>query len=326
MPGTVGIADEPAENFTCRNPAPLVSDIFQADSMGKPRVFISHVHGDEAFANPLETIIRKALLGGVEIFNTSNRTSLEAGDPWRDKIIVSLRDSASVLVLASPDSVASPWVNFEAGGAWVAGTRVVPCCIRGMTPTSLPAPLSHLQALNPSDPEHLRLLIKQLADSAGLDFPADHDYETNAASLRVSSDSTAPSPESEKFREWFLRCERRPAKYNGQSASGKFRVSSLKATHTQQTEQFKQERLKPGDSLTCQLTVDGDGSISSYHCFARGDVADVLESTPDKQVLSGEIRCLGQMKVYETDFVMLDEDRGISYPTAWLILSAQQAK
>lgn len=293
--------------------------------MAKASVFISHIHGDETVANTLEAIIRKALLGGVEIFNASNRKSLEAGDPWRDKIIASLRDSASVLVLASPDSVASPWVNFEAGGAWIAGTRVIPCCIKGMNPASLPAPLSHLQALNASDPDHLRLLIKQLADLAGLDFPADHDYQTSARTLSDSFDSTTSSSENADFREWFARCERRPAKYCGQSASGHFRIEHLKATHPQQTEQFPQEGLKPGDSLTCWLTVDGEQSTSSFHCFARGNVADTLESAAEKTLLQGEVKCLGQIKVYESDFVMFDEDRGVSYPTAWLIVRAQEA-
>jgi hypothetical protein len=38
--------------------------------MSKPIVFISHVHTEEACANALEQIVRKALLGGLDIFNS----------------------------------------------------------------------------------------------------------------------------------------------------------------------------------------------------------------------------------------------------------------
>ena len=91
--------------------------------MGKPVVFISHIHEDEQCANALEQALKKALLGALEVFNSSNRRSIAAGGPWRDRIIDTLKRSATVLVLASPDSVASPWVNFETGGAWVARSR-----------------------------------------------------------------------------------------------------------------------------------------------------------------------------------------------------------
>jgi|HubBroStandDraft_6_1064221.scaffolds.fasta_scaffold378054_2 hypothetical protein len=87
----------------------------------KPTVFISHIHSDEATANTIDTELRSALLGAVNVFNSSNRRSLEPGDPFRDKIIETLKNSECTLVVASPDSVSSPWVNFEAGGAWVSG-------------------------------------------------------------------------------------------------------------------------------------------------------------------------------------------------------------
>jgi hypothetical protein len=95
----------------------------------KPTVFISHIHNDEAIANAIEVVLRNALLGAVNVFNSSNRRSLEPGDPFRDKIVETLKNSECTLVVASPDSVSSPWVNFEAGGAWVSGRRVIPCCV-----------------------------------------------------------------------------------------------------------------------------------------------------------------------------------------------------
>jgi hypothetical protein len=57
----------------------------------KPTVFISHIHNDEATANAIDVELRSALLGAVNVFNSSNRRSLEPGDPFRDKIVETLK-------------------------------------------------------------------------------------------------------------------------------------------------------------------------------------------------------------------------------------------
>jgi hypothetical protein len=136
----------------------------------KPGVFISHVHEDQRVALALETFVRSALLGGVNVFNASNRRSIGPGDPWRDVIIEHLRNCKTTLVLASPDSVTRPWINFESGGAWVVGNRVIPCCI-GVDPSALPPPLVHLQAVRLSSELGLKDLIIHLASLCGLDEP-----------------------------------------------------------------------------------------------------------------------------------------------------------
>jgi len=70
----------------------------------KQTVFVSHIHGEEHTANTVEAVLRKALLGAIDIFNSSNRRSISPGDPWRDRIINTLQKSTCVLVLASPNS------------------------------------------------------------------------------------------------------------------------------------------------------------------------------------------------------------------------------
>jgi hypothetical protein len=149
----------------------------------KPKVFISHIHNEEHTANTVEAVLRKALLGAIDIFNSSNRQSIIPGDPWRDKIVETLQKSTCVLVLASPNSVSSPWVNFEAGGAWVAGTRVIPCCAGGMKPSSLPAPWGHLHGISLDSADGLSSLVRQLAELSGLDFPSDFDFSSAAKSI-----------------------------------------------------------------------------------------------------------------------------------------------
>ena len=114
----------------------------------KPVVFISHIHDEAAVAKWLKDSISKLLLGAVDFFVSSDRTAIIGGDRWLNKIEDALRESPVVLVLCSERSVLRPWVNFEAGGAWVAGKRVVPICHAGMEPSRLPEPLKSLQAYN----------------------------------------------------------------------------------------------------------------------------------------------------------------------------------
>lgn len=293
--------------------------------MKKPVVFISHIHEDEACANALEQVLRKALLGALEIFNSSNRRSISAGDPWRDRIIETLKRSATVLVLASPDSVSSPWVNFEAGGAWVAGTRLIPSCIKGMKPESLPAPLGHLQAVSLDSPEGLRLLINRLSETAGLDKPVDFDFDQAAQMIVASWTTKAAEVDNTAFLAWYAKVNCRPEKYKGETAIGFFRITHLSATDRQETSQFRGEGMKPGDTISFWLELEGPGSVWTAHCFATGPVADFLEGVNETTLLRGTVKAIGQMKVYETVFDFGDEERGISYPTAWRVIDAARA-
>jgi hypothetical protein len=292
----------------------------------KPTVFISHIHGEEHTANAVEAVLRKALLGAIEIFNSSNRRSISPGDPWRDRIVDTLQKSTCVLVLASPNSVSSPWVNFEAGGAWVSGTRVIPCCTGGMKPSSLPTPLSHLQGLSLDSVDGISSLVRQLAEISGLDFPSDFDFSYAAKSITDTWGSPASTLNNDILITWIQRAERRPTKHVNTEASGYFRVSQLDATDPQETKQFPRAGLRPGDSIRCRLEIEGEPNKTRYECFAHGEVADQLEEFPEGALLSGSLFCLGQMKVFTTDMVMdFDEDRGVEYPVAWLIKSVKRA-
>ena len=114
----------------------------------KPVVFTSHIHDEADEAKWLKDSISRLLLGGIEFFVSSDKTAIIGGDRWLNKIEEALKKSAVVLVLCSEKSVLRPWINFEAGGAWIAGKRVVPICHEGMIPSHLPEPLKSLQAYN----------------------------------------------------------------------------------------------------------------------------------------------------------------------------------
>lgn len=292
----------------------------------KPTVFISHIHGEEYTANTVEAVLRKALLGAIDIFNSSNRRSISPGDPWRDRIVSTLQSSTCVLVLASPNSVSSPWVNFEAGGAWVSGTRVIPCCTGGMKPSSLPTPLNHLHGVSLDTSDGLSSLVRQLAELAGLDYPSDFDFTGAAKTIAETWIPSTSRVTNNELISWINRAERRPQKYANTEAGGFFRVSNLQATDPTETKQFPQVGLRPGDSVRCRLNIEGEPNKNRFHCFAPGDVVDQLEEWPEGVLLNGTLVCLGQMKVFTTDMVLdFDEDRGVEYPVAWLIKFAKRA-
>ncbi len=139
----------------------------------------------------LKDSISKLLLGGVKFFVSSDRTAIIGGNRWLNKIEDALREAQVLLVLCSARSVLRPWVNFEAGGAWVVGKRVVPLCHAGMEPSSLPEPLKSLQAYNLLHGPDFRDLVALLAKEAGLNMP-DFDPVTVLADFPRMVPETVP--------------------------------------------------------------------------------------------------------------------------------------
>jgi len=168
-------------------------------AMAKPLIFISHMHAHEEFVNALQEQLDDALAGGVRFFNSSDHTSLRPGDPWSDRLNRALRETKVVLVVASPKSVTSSWVNFEGGGGWIAGARVVPCCVAGMTPEMLPSPLNSLQALDLRTRRGVEDLVHVIADTADLRYPAAARLGSMVAALaeadRAIQDISSPTAE-----------------------------------------------------------------------------------------------------------------------------------
>lgn len=286
--------------------------------MTKPLVFISHIHEDRRIATALEATIVEALLGGVDVFNAFDRESLVIGDPWREVIIDRLKSCRALLVIATPESVASPWVNFESGGAWLAGNRVIPCCVKGMTPASLPAPLRDLQAINLAAPDDLKNLIEYLASLAGLNSPPAFDYAKALSTIEESWLASIAKRSNEDFVEWIGKTVVRPRRHLGETKSGIVRLKRLEDVSPYDASQLSKEGLVAGDSVRCWLEPVGfDRTL--YYCFANNTIADLMSDAPQDAELMVTLKCLGQIKIYESDFVLMDEDRGISYPPAFLI-------
>ena len=92
------------------------------------KVFISHVSKDRALAKYLADELNQ---GGFEVWRAEEQ--ILPGENWALKIGHALEESDAMVVLVSPDSVASPSVrneiNYALGASNYAG-RVIPVVVR----------------------------------------------------------------------------------------------------------------------------------------------------------------------------------------------------
>lgn len=268
--------------------------------MKKPIAFISHIHEDAAIAARLESVLREALLGGVDFFNSSNRQSIRAGDPWRDLVIEKLRECVAVLVVATPESVGRPWINFESGGAWVHGRAVIPCCVAGMTPESLPVPLSHLHALNIGAADDLRQLTRELAAFAELAAPTHINYEDIAAELNAIGTRTLVNVASAEFISWIGKAQLQPSRFAGNAECGVAHAEYIEPVD-QETVEYAlpheyRKNITAGSSIRFSARIATPDYNVLSHCFASNSSADTLVDGASNTAYRMRFTCMGVLR------------------------------
>lgn len=139
--------------------------------MHKPVVFISHITEEREVAGALKDLIDGSFLGMIEVFLSSDPSSIQVGQRWLDSITHALKACDVEIIIASPHSMYRPWINFEAGAGWVRDIPVIPLCHSGMTPTKLPYPMRALQATTATDAAQLKLIFPVLAKAIGCELP-----------------------------------------------------------------------------------------------------------------------------------------------------------
>lgn len=111
-------------------------------------MFISFIHEEEKIAKAVQTFLKDKFENKQNIFLSADKWRVFAGDLWLDRIRHELVSARVVVLLLSNKSVVRPWVNFEAGAAWLANKSVIPVCFGDMSKEKLPKPYSGIQALN----------------------------------------------------------------------------------------------------------------------------------------------------------------------------------
>jgi hypothetical protein len=120
------------------------------------RLFESFVHEDEKVALAVQGLLETELDLREEVFLASDKSQIYAGDLWLQKIKEALSVAEIVILMLSRRSVARPWVNFEAGAAWLADKKIIPVCYGNLPKDTLPHPYSATQAVNlPSEAYYL---------------------------------------------------------------------------------------------------------------------------------------------------------------------------
>jgi hypothetical protein len=130
------------------------------------RVFVSFVHEDQAIAKAVQGVITGFI--GLDVFLSTDQAQVFAGDNWLQKIQQSLREAEIVILMLSKRSVRRPWVNFEAGAAWLTNKPIIPCCYGNMLKDALPHPYSGIQALNLSD--EIEYLLESLCHHLRVEY------------------------------------------------------------------------------------------------------------------------------------------------------------
>jgi hypothetical protein len=149
------------------------------------QIFVSHITEDAAVATRLKLSLVEDFLGQLTVFQSSDAESIAAGDLWLSSISEAIRGSSLFIVLCSPIAIRRPWVNFEAGAAWMRDLPVIPACFAGLRVQDLPMPLSARQGLELNNAQGLRRLYATIAQAVGCQSPA-KDYDALAAELIAS--------------------------------------------------------------------------------------------------------------------------------------------
>ena len=114
-------------------------------------IFISFVHEDEGVADALKVFLSEKLRPGSKVFLASDKWAIYAGEDWLKKIKEELLSARVVVLLLNKKSISRPWVNFEAGAAWLTEKAIIPACFGDLQKEAMPKPYSNIQALSLED-------------------------------------------------------------------------------------------------------------------------------------------------------------------------------
>jgi HEAT repeat protein len=130
-------------------------------------VFISYSRsGDGDFAQRVRAKLES------RPFPVWQDVKLDAGETWQEEIDQAIRESLAVVVILSPRSVGSPYLNYEWAYALGAGRRVLPLLV-GLDERELHARLQNLHFLRfTAETGPWSELIRSLDECAELDRPA----------------------------------------------------------------------------------------------------------------------------------------------------------
>lgn len=152
-------------------------------------VFISYIHEEKRIAQAVQALLQENLQRLVPngIFLSADDWQVFAGETWLDRIRTELQQASVVVLLLSSVSVSRPWINFEAGAAWLANRALIPACFGGLTKGHMPKPYSGIQGLDlPDDWYYLLRSVQHHLDPGGVALPPPLPNSYELAELRAA--------------------------------------------------------------------------------------------------------------------------------------------
>jgi hypothetical protein len=133
-------------------------------------VFISFADHDQPVALALAHLL-ESKVQECRVFLTAGAQQITPGDRWLDRIESELRAAKVVIVILSRGALARPWVNFEAGAAWLNRARIIPACVGELLGRDLPKPYGDFQAVHLGKDDEVYQLITSVSADLGNVIP-----------------------------------------------------------------------------------------------------------------------------------------------------------
>ena len=156
-------------------------------------IFLSHIHEESALARAVKQALEEEFSGFVDVFVSSDGTSIPAGSNFLKRIEDGLVGCVGAIYLISPISVKRNWINFELGAVWVRniislreGKAEIPTltvCHSGITPDGLPAPLNNLNGIAAGQASQLEFAFRSLQAAVGGRGALKTDFDALAAQV-----------------------------------------------------------------------------------------------------------------------------------------------
>lgn len=165
------------------------------------KVFLSYTAEDKKLADLLKEKIELEFSRGITVFMYQDYEDNKPGDEWWKNIKDALYSSRVLLVLATPNSIKKPWINFEAGSASLRKikkdksreVKLLPLCAKGLSKKELGLPLNIYQALDMDKLSDVETLMTVIAENYG------HTYEKHTDLKTIIKEATGQEEAQSKF-------------------------------------------------------------------------------------------------------------------------------
>jgi predicted nucleotide-binding protein len=125
------------------------------------KVFISASKEHDSWVREFVRILSES---GVDVW--WDEEQIAVGEPFGDKLEEGLRTSDYMIMIVSPDSIESPWFNFEMGAALGRGSKIIPIVAKDVNWKDLPGPIRARRFLTMESPEESAEDVKEALAAA----------------------------------------------------------------------------------------------------------------------------------------------------------------